>query len=90
MAKQIQAGPVGITIAVDSGVVKLSADVSAALGGGAAAGVLKGKVAAELDLSVQQAGDLGLALLSESVPSMADAIAVVKAAFDAEVAKLSV
>jgi len=88
LSKLIQAGPVAITIAEEAGQVSVQVAVDASLGGGAAAGVLKGKAAIEVDLGAQQVADLALGLLAAKFPSMAGIIDGAKAAIDAELAHL--
>jgi hypothetical protein len=44
----------------------------------------------EIDLQAQQAADLALALVAAQFPSLSSEIAFVKAAMDAELAKISV
>lgn len=88
--KQVQVGPVQLSVGVSAGVVSVSASVGGSLGGGEAAGVVQGNLSAGLQMSLQQSADLGLALLAEAFPSLSAEIAVVKAAADSELAKVSV
>lgn len=84
-SKEIKAGPATVTVSEANGVASLKVSMDQALGGGAAAGVLKEKVEAEVDLGAEQAADLACALIEAKLPQLASFIeATIKPAIHAE------
>lgn len=84
MEKIIELGEIGsLTIGESAGQASLKFYFEKAVGGGAAAGVLKAKASVELDLGAQQAADLALALLAAHFPSASGLIEGLKLEVDA-------
>jgi hypothetical protein len=92
--KSVQVGPIALSLSVANSQAVLAADVdlSGALGGGQAAGVVSGKVGlhAEADVGAAQLADLGISALEAAFPSATSLLEFVRTEAKAELAKLSV
>lgn len=87
--KVLVQGPVGsITLEEAAGVAKLSAIGSADLGGGNMKGIVKVSNSTSIEIPAVHLMDAGLDLLGAKFPQFAAEVALVKAALDAEIAKL--
>lgn len=88
-SKVIPIGAAGsLTISEAAGVASVVLALSESIGGGSTAGVAKGSVSAQVDVSAVQLIDAGLGLAAIKFPSFAAELALLKAAVDAELAKV--
>lgn len=88
-SKIIPLGSAGqITISEEGGAGSIALSISESVGGGSIAGVAKVKASVEVDASLLQLVDAGLLALEAKLPSLAAAIALLKAAIDAEAPKV--
>lgn len=81
-SKSIVAGPVTFEIAAADGQASLKVSADASLGGGQAAGALKFKTSAEVDLEDRVVADLGFALLESKFPGLASEIKLLQGLVD--------
>ena len=85
----IATGPSGsVVLNEKAGALSLVAQAKGSFGGGEVAAFAGVSASVEIDLSAIQLADAGLAALSAKYPSLAPTIALLKAAMDAEAAKL--
>ena len=85
----IVSGPVGsLVLNEKAGALALVASAKGSFGGGSIAGAAGFALSAEFDLSAIQLADAGLVALAAKYPSLSPTIAILKAAMDAEAAKI--
>lgn len=88
-SKVIPVGSAGsLTISEAGGVASLALALAESVGGGSVAGIATAKVSAEVDVSALMLMDAGLGLIEAKFPAFAAEVALVKAALDAELAKI--
>lgn len=89
MQKDIVKGQYGgLSVSEQGGEVVLAGSLSASLGGGEAAGVVKVGGSLSISVEAKQLIDLGLDLAAAKYPAVASLIAAAKTAIDAELAKV--
>jgi hypothetical protein len=89
LSKVIPIGSLGqISLSEEGGVGSISLSVSDQAGGGSIAGVAKFSASVTVQASAIQLADAGLVALEAKFPSLSAEIAVLKAAMDAEAAKI--
>ena len=88
-SKVIPIGSVGqIEIKEEGGSASVKVSIAESVGGGDVAGVAKASLSAEIDISAIQLIDAGLSLVESKYPAIAGMVAMLKAAIDAEAAKV--
>lgn len=85
--KEIQAGIAKITIQESAGTASVAISIDQSLGGGEAAGVLKGSAEMRVELEADQLVDLGFELAEQKFPMIAPFLEAARVAIQLELKK---
>ena len=88
VSKQVQVGPLALSLSASGGSATVAISLAQAVGGGELAGVAQASVNASIVVQDQMLIDAGFALAIAKFPAIASVLQLAQAACDAELQKI--